>query len=84
MLVLAIGMKVMVTFNIETDLDIANGARREIMQIVLDECESKYLASQSIIHLEYPPAYVLVKMLSTKIPHLEGLEDDVIPIMPME
>ena len=33
----AIEMKVMVTFNIETDLDIANGARGEIIKIVLDE-----------------------------------------------
>ena len=81
---MAIGMKVMVTFNIETDLDIANGARGEVVQVVLDERESKYSASQSTVQLEYPPAYVLVKMLSTKVSRLEGLEDNVIPIQPME
>jgi hypothetical protein len=37
---LAIGMKVMVTLNIKTDLDIANSARGEIIMIVLDGRET--------------------------------------------
>ena len=44
-----IGMKVMVTFNVKTDLDIANGARGEIIKIVLDENESNYSPTHSII-----------------------------------
>jgi hypothetical protein len=32
---MVVGMKVMATFNVETDLDIANGARGEIVEIVL-------------------------------------------------
>ncbi|KAF8137247.1 hypothetical protein EV363DRAFT_1132885, partial [Boletus edulis] len=63
---LAEGMKVMVTYNIETDLDIANGARGEIVKIVLNEREERISPSQPIVHLEYPPAYILVKMLSSK------------------
>ncbi|KAF8123276.1 hypothetical protein EV363DRAFT_1435963 [Boletus edulis] len=63
---IAVGMKVMVTYNIETDLDIANGARGEIVKIILDEREEKFSPSQAIIHLDYPPAYILVKMLSSK------------------
>jgi hypothetical protein len=37
-------MKVMVTLNVETDLDIANGARGEIIKIVLDEGETTFSA----------------------------------------
>jgi hypothetical protein len=32
---MAVGVKVMVTSNVETDLDIANGARGEIVDIIL-------------------------------------------------
>ena len=46
---LEIGMKVMVTFNVKTDLDIANGARGEIIKIVLDENESNYSPTHPII-----------------------------------
>jgi hypothetical protein len=35
-------MKVMVTFNVETDLDITNGARGEITEIILDERETAF------------------------------------------
>lgn len=81
---MAIGMKVMVTYNIETDPDIANGARGEIIEIVLDEHESSYSLSQSVIQLEYPPAYMLIKMLLTKASSLEGLDENVIHLIPME
>ncbi|KAJ7833759.1 hypothetical protein B0H14DRAFT_3710216 [Mycena olivaceomarginata] len=39
---LAIGMKVLVTRNIETDLDLANGARGEIVDVVLDPDEPPF------------------------------------------
>lgn len=39
-MVLAIGMQVMVTFNVATDLDLANGARGRVVDIVLDSRES--------------------------------------------
>lgn len=64
---LSIGMKVMVTFNVETDLDIANGAWGEIVKIVLDDREPRYSPSDPIVHLIFPPAYVLVKMQNTKV-----------------
>ena len=81
---LGIGMKVMVTFNVETDLDVANGARGEIIKIVLDENESNYSPTQSIIRLKYPPVYVLIRMKSSKVSGLEGLEQNIIPLTPME
>ena len=81
---LAKGMKVMVTFNVETDLDIANGARGEITEIILDERETAFSPIVPIVELTYPPAYILVKMNRTKAVQLEGLEKDVLPLVPLE
>ena len=80
---LSIGMKIMVTFNVETDLDIANGARGEIVEIILDEREPTFSTSQSTVQLSYPPAYVLVKLLTTKMTQLQGLDEDIIPLVPL-
>lgn len=83
-ILVAIGMEVMVTFNIDTDLDIANGSRGHITDIILDERETQTSPTQPVIELEYIPAYILVKMNSTKVPVLEGLEQGVLPIVPLE
>jgi PIF1-like helicase len=80
---LCIGMKVMVTFNIRTDLDVSNGSRGEIVDIVLDEREST-LPNESIVRLTYPPLYVLVRLTRTKASALEGLAQGIIPITPIE
>jgi len=45
----------MVTMNILTDLDVANGSRGEIVDIILDEREEIADTSASIIKLRYPP-----------------------------
>ncbi|KAG0695953.1 hypothetical protein DFH29DRAFT_984805 [Suillus ampliporus] len=76
---LAIRMKVMVTFNVETDMDMANGACGEITEIVLDEPETSFLPTAPIMDLAYPPAYILIKMNCTKAVQLEGLEKNVLP-----
>ena len=81
---LGIGIKVMATFNVEMDLDVANGARGEIIKIVLDENKSNYSPAQSIVRLKYPPAYVLIRMKLSRVSSLEGLEQNIIPLMPME
>ena len=81
---LGIGMKVMVIFNVEADLDVANGAKGETIKIVLDENESNYSLTQSIGRLKYPPMYMLIRTKSSKVPGLEGLEQNIIPLMPME
>ncbi|OAX32709.1 hypothetical protein K503DRAFT_805008 [Rhizopogon vinicolor AM-OR11-026] len=67
-------MSMMVTFNVETDLDIANGSRGEITKIVLDERETGFTPTAPIVELAYPPAYILVKMNRTKAVRLAGLE----------
>ncbi|KAF8433225.1 hypothetical protein L210DRAFT_3412351, partial [Boletus edulis BED1] len=82
---LAIGLQVMVTFNVETDLDVANGSQGEISGIVLaqdEACETR--SSSGVVELSQMPAYVLVKMQRTKAKRLDGLEEGVLPLVPME
>lgn len=82
---LAIGMQVMVTYNVETELDVANGSRGEIVGIVLDKDEPGELQSPTgVVELKCMPAYVLVKLQRTKAKRLEGLEEGVLPLVPME
>jgi len=78
---LAIGMKVMVTSNIATDLDITNGARGTIVDITLNP-EEPPLGDSSIITLKHLPRCVLVKLNRTRANRLTGLDDGVIPIFP--
>ena len=79
---LFVGMKVMVTLNVSTDLDVANGARGEIIDIVLDEREGPFTGNEKIIILKHPPAYVLVRLLHSKASCLQGLPRNVIPLLP--
>jgi ATP-dependent exoDNAse (exonuclease V) alpha subunit len=74
-------MKVVVTFNVETDLDIANGARGEIIKIVLDERETAFSPLAPIVELTYPPAYVLVKINRIKAVQLESLDKDIFKLL---
>ncbi|KAI5892663.1 uncharacterized protein SCHCODRAFT_01067198, partial [Schizophyllum commune H4-8] len=61
----AVGAQVMVTENIDTDLDIANGARGQIVGIVFNPAEPQH-TDDSVVHLRYLPAYVLVKLERTR------------------
>ena len=83
---IAIGMEVMVTFNIDTDLDVANGSCGHITDIILDECESKVPCecAELVVELEYLPAFILVKMKHTKAATLDGLEQGILPLVPLE
>ncbi|KAF9021557.1 hypothetical protein BDZ89DRAFT_936211, partial [Hymenopellis radicata] len=60
------GAKVLVTQNIETDLDIANGTRAEIVDIILDEREPAIDDNAIVVELKYPPAGILVKLKKTR------------------
>jgi len=80
---LAVGMEVMVTYNVVTDLDVTNGARGVVEKIVLDPKEEAYSAEQTDVKLCYPPAYVLVHLYRTKAQTLEGLDDGVVPLAPL-
>ncbi|KAG6805077.1 hypothetical protein H0H92_000785, partial [Tricholoma furcatifolium] len=74
-------MKVMVTQNVKTDLDITNSARGEIVDIILHPEEST-ISNDNIVELTHVPAYILVKLSQTRATKLEGLEPSVIPVEP--
>jgi hypothetical protein len=72
-------MKVMVTENLETDLDVTNGARGEIVNIILHPDEPP-IGDEPIITLQHLPSYILVKMDRTRATQLEGLDESIIPV----
>ena len=76
---LAVGMKVMVTNNLQTDLDITNGARGVITDIILNPDEPP-LDKGPVVTLKYLPESVLVKLSRTRAAALPNLEEGVIPI----
>jgi len=71
----------MVTENVETDLDIANGARGDIVGIVLHPKEPP-IGDRPVVKLKFLPTCILVKMYRTRASRLEGLDQGVIPIEP--
>ncbi|PSS37626.1 hypothetical protein PHLCEN_2v553 [Hermanssonia centrifuga] len=80
---IAIGMQVLVTDNIETDLDLTNGARGQIVNIILHPDEPP-MGDEAIVQLKYLPLYLLVKMTRTRASRLEGLEEGVVPVEPKQ
>ncbi|EIM88690.1 uncharacterized protein STEHIDRAFT_45213, partial [Stereum hirsutum FP-91666 SS1] len=62
---IAIGMKVMVTTNLETDLDIANGARGTVVGIVLHQAEG-VVGDGDTVTLHHMPPYILVRLDRTR------------------
>ena len=54
-------MKVIMTTNLATDLDLANGMQGEIVEIALDKKEP-LLYNNWVIHLKYLLMYILVKI----------------------
>lgn len=80
----AVGMKAMVTWNISTDADLANGARGEIVDIVLDPRENPKALYGAAVKLEYPPAMILFKPANKATIKFPGLAEGLIPIFPTE
>jgi hypothetical protein len=79
---LAIGMKVMVTNNLQTDLDITNGARGTIIDILLSRNEPP-LEEGYTVTFKYLPECVLVKLDCTRAAALPQLGEGIIPIQPV-
>lgn len=73
----------MVTTNVETDLDVINGARGEIVDIILDPQEPP-VGNAAEVKLKYMVKYVLVKLYRTRTSQLEGLDVGVIPVEPSQ
>ena len=72
----------MVTLNIETEMDVANGTRGEIVDIILNPDEEPIPVNQRKVRLKKLPAYVLVKLNNTRLKPLPHLPPQVIPIEP--
>lgn len=79
---LAIGMKTMILVNISTDVDLANGSRGIISDIILDPREVLPNDASTTIYLMYPPAVVLFRPFSNKNVKIPGLEHGTIPVFP--
>lgn len=77
----AVRMEEMVTSNIETDLDVANGAQGEIVKMILHPDEPP-IGNEPVVELKRLPVCVLVKLRQTQATQLEGLEDCVILVEP--
>lgn len=85
---LAYGMAVMITYNIETELDLANGARGIVERIYVHP-GSIVMGPRStpdhleILELTRPPACVLVWLDRTKVKGLSGLDHGIVPVFPI-
>jgi len=86
---IAVGMKVMVTLNLATEVDLANGSRGTIEDIILDPREhvsrgDLHDDDNGIIWLKYPPAMIVFKPLHYEFPPFPGMDPGLIPIFPSE
>ncbi len=72
-LTISLGMNMMITTNIKTDLGLANGSRGDIVGIVLHKEDEDISKEQAIVRLHNLPAFILVKLQKTKIPMLCNL-----------
>lgn len=83
MVELDIGCSVMVTQNVETDLDITNGARGTVIDIILHADEPPLTITNGIVFLHHLPAFLLVILQRTRTSALPGLQQSVIPVEPV-
>ncbi|KAF8436817.1 hypothetical protein L210DRAFT_787834, partial [Boletus edulis BED1] len=83
--VLAIGMKIMITENVAPSTNLANGSHGTIKTIVLDPREPSHTPVEInngvfAINLHYPPSYVTISMSFTDIPQLYSLDEKELPL----
>ena len=83
---IAIGMKAMVTVNIATEADLANGTRGIITDIILDPREilERSEVEDGVVTLVHPPAMIVFKPLVSSFPKFGGLAEGEIPLFPAE
>lgn len=81
---LAVGMQVMITTNVETELDMANGSRGVIQRIIFDQRENIENQNDAVVRLAFPPECILIKLDRPTGIQLSGLECNVVPVVPFE
>ena len=83
---IAIGMKAMVTVNIATEANLANGTRGIITDIILDPREilERSEAEDGVVTLVHPLVMIVFKPLVSLFPKFGGLAEGEIPLFPAE
>lgn len=79
---LAISMKAMILDNIATEIDLANGSRGVIIDIILDPNEDITSQTTDPIILRYPPSVILFAPFGNRQIQLPGLSQGVVPLFP--
>ena len=76
----------MVTMNISTEVDLANGTQGVINDIVLDhrECLGKKEIESGNLTLVYLPAMIIFRPLEATFPRFDSFKDGEIPLFPSE
>ena len=76
----------MVTMNISTDADLANGTRGVVTNIILDHEEQleESKIDEGIVTLAYPPAMITFKLIKLFFPKFDGLQQGEILLFPSE
>ncbi len=77
-------MKCMVTINIATESDLANGMGGTIADLILDPHEPTPKPDEdNAVDLLYPPALILFQPLNQEnVPSFEGIPSGLLPIVP--
>ena len=80
----AIGMPVLVTHNLRTELDIMNGTRGFITNIILHPAEPPPSQTKPTVELHHLPLFILVKLNQTHAPCFGSEDEAVVLISPIQ
>jgi hypothetical protein len=76
----------MVTCNIATTVNLANGSCGTIVDVILDPRESQLVTrniEHNTVHLWFPPAAVVLQLDFTQFPIVPGLRQGEAPLFPI-
>ncbi|KIK91190.1 hypothetical protein PAXRUDRAFT_150064 [Paxillus rubicundulus Ve08.2h10] len=77
----------MVTENLTTSANLANGSRGTITDIILDPQELALKSSDAqsgLVYLQYPPLFVILKLDFMELRALSNLQDHEVPLVPLK